>query len=115
MIGKSSKLVSVPCKYEVSACSRRITFEKNKNKRIAHMQHPSMLFWVPDILKKPQHSHTHTKKTTHQQKTIRTSEFNTDLTTSLIFGRLFADAVELSIRTDTQSGSNVTSPHYVNS
>lgn len=43
------------------------------------------------------------------------AEFNSDLTTSMIFGRLFADAVELSIRTDTQSGSNVTSPHYVNS
>lgn len=43
------------------------------------------------------------------------AEFNSDLTTSTIFGRLFADAVELSIRTDTQSGSNVTSPHYVNS
>lgn len=43
------------------------------------------------------------------------AEFNSDLTTSTNFGRLFADAVELSIRTDTQSGSNVTSPHYVNS
>lgn len=43
------------------------------------------------------------------------AEFNSVLTTSMIFGRLFADAVELSIRTDTQSGSNVTSPHYVNS
>lgn len=43
------------------------------------------------------------------------AEFNSDLSTSTILGRLFADAVELSIRTDTQSGSNVTSPHYVNS
>lgn len=43
------------------------------------------------------------------------AEFNSDLTTSTILGRLFADAVDLSIRTDTQSGSNVTSPHYVNS
>lgn len=49
------------------------------------------------------------------QNPMHTSEFNTDLTTSLIFGRLFADAVELSIQADTQSGSNVTSPHYVNS
>lgn len=55
------------------------------------------------------------KKENNNKKSIHTSEFNTDLTTSLIFGRLFADAVELSIRTDTQSGSNVTSPHYVNS
>lgn len=46
---------------------------------------------------------------------VHIAEFNSDLTTSMIFGRLFADAVELSIRTDTQSGSNVTSPHYVNS
>lgn len=42
-------------------------------------------------------------------------QFNTDLTASIILQRrLFADAAELSIRTDTQSGSNVTSPHYVN-
>lgn len=42
-------------------------------------------------------------------------QFNTDLTASIILQRrLFADAAQLSIRTDTQSGSNVTSPHYVN-
>lgn len=42
-------------------------------------------------------------------------QFTTDLTASIILQRgLFADAAELSIRTDTQSGSNVTSPHYVN-
>lgn len=42
-------------------------------------------------------------------------QFNTDLTAGIILQRrLFADAAELSIRADTQSGSNVTSPHYVN-
>lgn len=142
---KSSKLVSVPWKYEVSAlsaCSRRITFGKNINKRIACIQYPSMLLRVPHIKKKINtksknktttktkaqnttltHMHTHKKKEekhTYTQKNpnkkiIHTSEFNTDLTKSQIFGRLFADAVELSIQTDTQSGSNVTSPHYVNS
>lgn len=42
-------------------------------------------------------------------------QFNADLTAGIILQRrLFADAAELSIRADTQSGSNVTSPHYVN-
>lgn len=44
-----------------------------------------------------------------------TMESMSDLTTSTGLGCLFADVVELSTRADAQSGSNVTSPHYVNS
>lgn len=61
------------------------------------------------------HSVTQQIRQAHNFILAHIAEFNSDLTTSMIFGRLFADAVELSIRTDTQSGSNVTSPHYVNS
>lgn len=44
-----------------------------------------------------------------------TVESMSDLATSTGLCCLFADVVELSIRADAQSGSNVTSPHYVNS
>lgn len=44
-----------------------------------------------------------------------TTESMSDLTPSTGLERLFADAVELSTRAGAQSGSNVTSPHYVNS